>query len=151
MQWRAAVAGEHIGREYGFEAEDAALDGGDLPLDPIAQDAVDGDVPVTQRRLLVFDTLAAATVGPRVSFRYICAHRLAEACSCTCRPRCVNASNTSCFSKSSMKPIDSQPKRRRTLVTSSRALVPLLPLHRVSSFRLHTCFASHHTLARFRL
>src|SRR5262245_42879092 len=50
------------------------------------------------------------------SLRYICAQPFG-------RPRWVNASMTSCLSKSSMKPTDSQPNRRRIFVTT-RSSIP---------------------------
>jgi hypothetical protein len=37
---RPAIGREHVGQEHSLEAEDAALDRGDLALDPIAQNRV---------------------------------------------------------------------------------------------------------------
>ena len=62
-QW-AAVSSEHERKEDGFKAQDAALDGGDLALNPIAQDAVDGDVTLLKRGLFISLARAVTIVVP---------------------------------------------------------------------------------------
>jgi hypothetical protein len=62
----AAVVREDMGKKHGFETEDATLDRRHLALDPVAQNAVDGNMPLTKGCLLIFDALGSLFVAPRV-------------------------------------------------------------------------------------
>ena len=121
---RPPIGGQHIRQEHSVEAEDAALDRRHWAFDPVAQDRVDGHMALTKRGL------STPRVGSAVmttgSLSGTSPSSPAEARSCAWRPRCANASSTSCFSKSSMKPTDSQPKRTRIFLISSRAFMSLL-------------------------